>query len=98
MGAALSQGADCKLEGTAGHVYVIVLHTDGVHARLRGNKADAVGVVFAVHDVGFVNLTRRAGHLSRHVGDADFCARVKFILEAGSRKSPWDLLAVTEQP
>lgn len=84
MGAALSQGADSKLEGTAGHVYVIVLHTDGVHARLRGNEADAVGVVFALHDVGFVNLTSRAGHLSRHVRYADFCASVKFINETGS--------------
>lgn len=56
VGPALSQGPDSELEGTAGHVAALVLYTDGVHAGLRGNKADAVGVVFSLHDVGFVAL------------------------------------------
>lgn len=56
MGSALSQGAHGELEGTARHVAALVLDADGVHAGLRGNEADAVGVVFSFHDVGFVPL------------------------------------------
>lgn len=56
VGPALSQGADSELEGTARHVSALVLYTDGVHAGLGGNEADAVGVVLPLHDVGFVGL------------------------------------------
>lgn len=84
MSPTLSQGADGKLEGTARHMHAIVLHTHSVHTRLGGHKANAVRVVFSLHNVRFVNLARRAGHLSRHVCYADLCRNrqlINFILE-----------------
>ena len=71
MSPAFSERADCKLERAARYVHAIVFHTHGVHPRLGGDETNAVGVVLSLHDVSFVNLTRRTGHLSSHVCDAD---------------------------
>lgn len=71
MRAALSQWANCELERAARHVHAVVFHTNGVHARLGGDKTNAISVVLSLHDVGLVNLSGRACHLSRHVRYAD---------------------------
>lgn len=57
VGSSLPQWADGELEGTAGHVHAVVFDADRVHARLVRHKADAVGVVLALHDLSLVDLT-----------------------------------------
>ena len=52
-------------------MHAVVFHTHCVHTRLGGNKTDAVGVVFSLHDFCLVNLAWRAGHLSSHIRYAD---------------------------
>lgn len=71
MSPALPQGADGELERAARHMHAIVFDAHGVHARLSGDEANAVGVVLSLHDLGLVNLARWAGHLSGHVRNAD---------------------------
>lgn len=51
----------------------LILHTDCVHTHLCGHEANAVCVVFSLHDLGLVYFARWAGHLSGHVCDADLC-------------------------
>lgn len=73
MSSTFSQRAHSELEGTSRHMHAIVFHTHSVDTCLSGDEANAVGVVLSFHDVSLVDLSRRAGHLSGHVGYADLC-------------------------
>lgn len=49
----------------------LILHTDRVHTHLCGHEANAVRVVFSLHDLSLVYFARWAGHLCGHVCNAD---------------------------
>lgn len=75
MGTSLSKRTHGELEGRSGDMLTLILHTDCVHTHLRGHEANAVCVVFSLHDLGLVYFARWTGHLSSHVCDADLCGQ-----------------------